>query len=563
MPSPYRDLLAIPGTRAFVAAAFVGRISISMIGLGVVLLISATTGSYALAGAVAATEAAAMAVAAPQIGRLTDRFGQGRVLLPVAIVHGVALASLMACAELGAPYWALFGSAGVSGAAFPTVDAFVRSRWSHLLGGGRRLETAFSLESVLDEVIFVSGPVTVTVLATQVHRLAGLTAAGILTVTGSVALALQRRTEPPSGARDRRSGGTSAIRSPGFLWLILVFLALGAVFGSMEVSVVAFAEEEGARAAAGVVLGLQALGSLAAGLVYGARHWRAPIDRRFRLGLAGLVAGLAPLPLLPNVPVLAVVMFFGGLAISPTIIPGFGLVDRLVPSHARNEGFAWVTTAIGVGLAIGAPVGGQVVDAGGGRLGFVVPLAAGVAAAVIGVTASARLRVPEVQTGMKYSDGPTTEVEVHVDAPPARVWELVTDITLPARFGTELQQARWLDAEPALGARFVGRNRHPAAGEWETTCHVVAFEPERLFGWAVEDPAHPAATWRFELEPDQAGTRLRQWARMGPGPSGLTPVIRSMPEKEERIVARRLAEWRANMQATVQGIKALAERRGR
>lgn len=164
---------------------------------------------------------------------------------------------------------------------------------------------------------------------------------------------------------------------------------------------------------------------------------------------------------------------------------------------------------------------------------------------------------------MRYEDGPTAEVEIGIDAPVARVWACVTDVTVPALFSAELQEARWLDPGPALGARFVGRNRHPAAGEWETTCHVVAYAPERVFGWAVEDPSFPAATWRFELEPDRGGTRLRQWARMGPGPSGLTSAIRAMPEKEERIVARRLAEWRANMQATVEGIKGLAERRDR
>lgn len=161
---------------------------------------------------------------------------------------------------------------------------------------------------------------------------------------------------------------------------------------------------------------------------------------------------------------------------------------------------------------------------------------------------------------MKYADGPTTEVEVEVDAPVERVWVLVTDIELPARFSSELQGARWLDDGPALDARFVGRSHHPAAGTWETTCVVTRCEPHRSFEWAVGDPAYPSARWRFELEPQAGdGTRLRQWMRMGPAPSGLTPAIEAMPDKEERIVARRLAEHRANMAATLAGIKELAE----
>ncbi|GAB3319483.1 SRPBCC family protein [Geodermatophilus aquaeductus] len=157
---------------------------------------------------------------------------------------------------------------------------------------------------------------------------------------------------------------------------------------------------------------------------------------------------------------------------------------------------------------------------------------------------------------MRYADGPTVEVDVHVDAPPAVVWPLVSDVTTPVRFSEELHEVRWIDAR-----RFVGRSSHPAAGTWETTCTVVAREPERLFEWVVGDPAHPSASWRFTLTPAGPGTRLRQWMRMGPAPSGLTPAIEAHPDKEERIVARRLAEHRANMQRTVEGIRQLAEER--
>ena len=157
---------------------------------------------------------------------------------------------------------------------------------------------------------------------------------------------------------------------------------------------------------------------------------------------------------------------------------------------------------------------------------------------------------------MKYADGPTVEVDVRIAAPPAAVWPVVRDITTPTRFSEELQEVRWLDEGRT---RFVGRNRHAAVGEWETTCVVVDDEPERSFAWAVGDPEHPSATWRFTLEADGDGTVLRQWMRMGPAPSGLTPAIEAMPDKEERIVARRLEEHRANMQRTVEGIKGLVE----
>lgn len=165
---------------------------------------------------------------------------------------------------------------------------------------------------------------------------------------------------------------------------------------------------------------------------------------------------------------------------------------------------------------------------------------------------------------MRYADGPTVEVEVHIDAATARVWELVSDIELPARFSSEFQGATWDDptSGAALGSRFRGRNRHDAIGEWETVSTVVAFEPEHVFGWAVGDPDAPGASWRFELEADGDGTLLKQWMRMGPARSGLNAAIDRMPDKEERIIERRLDEHRRNMTATLEGIKALAEEKG-
>jgi hypothetical protein len=162
---------------------------------------------------------------------------------------------------------------------------------------------------------------------------------------------------------------------------------------------------------------------------------------------------------------------------------------------------------------------------------------------------------------VRFADRPTTETDVFVAAPPQQVWPLVTEIMTPSKFGTELQEALWLDPDrgPCLGARFTGRNSHPARGEWETTSTIVDFVPEQRFGWAVGDPDDPAAVWRLELTPEGGGTRLRYWAQMGPGPSGISAVIEKMPDKEEKVIARRLEEWTTNMSSTVAGIKRMAE----
>jgi hypothetical protein len=163
----------------------------------------------------------------------------------------------------------------------------------------------------------------------------------------------------------------------------------------------------------------------------------------------------------------------------------------------------------------------------------------------------------------RFADSPSVSVHLDVDAAVDVTWQLVCDIDLPGRFSDEFDGASWLDGatEPAIGARFRGRNHHAAIGTWETTSTIVACETGRVLAWAVGDPAAPASTWRFDLEPHGAGTLLRQSARIGPGPSGVTIEIELAPDQEEAIIARRLSEHRTNMERTVAGIKAIAESR--
>lgn len=161
---------------------------------------------------------------------------------------------------------------------------------------------------------------------------------------------------------------------------------------------------------------------------------------------------------------------------------------------------------------------------------------------------------------VRLADGPGTWVVIDVAAPAARVWDLVSDIELPARFSGEFLGAEWTGDGPALGATFVGRNTHPDVGEWEITSHLDAYEPGRTFGWATVDPDAPGSRWRYDVEPTGDDTcRLRYSVTFGPGPSFLTVVIERMPDREERIVVTRLREHHANMRHTVEGIAALAE----
>lgn len=166
-------------------------------------------------------------------------------------------------------------------------------------------------------------------------------------------------------------------------------------------------------------------------------------------------------------------------------------------------------------------------------------------------------------TGARYADGPTVEAETWIDAPPERVWGIVSDISAMPGMSPELQSVAWCDGRadgPAVGRSFTGANRHPAIGEWTTTSYIVECDEPRAFAWAVGDPDYPSTTWRFTLEARDGGTVLRQWMRMGPAPGGLSPAIERMPEKEQKIVFVRLREHERAMSDTVAAVKERAER---
>lgn len=386
MLTTYRRVLGLPGALAFSLSGLVARLPISMVGLGIVLLVSTRTGSYGLAGAISASFVLANAFFAVVQGRLTDRVGQGR-LLPVGVaVFTTALVLMMAAVELSWGGLVAGAFAAVAGAAQPQVGSMVRARWSHVVPDRALLPTAFAFEAVVDEAVFMLGPTLVTVLATAVHPLAGLASAVVAGVAGALALMVQRGTEPP--AHPRHPQRSSRPRMPGrtLAPLAVASAALGALFGASEVATVAFSEELGAKALAGPLLGVWALGSLLSGVATGAVTWRAAHATRFRWGTLGLAVSVVPLTFVDSFLAMGVVLFLAGFAISPTLIALTAWVEEAVPATRLTEGMAIVHTGIAGGVAPGAVLAGIVVDRAGAGPAYLVTVAAGalgVAAALV------------------------------------------------------------------------------------------------------------------------------------------------------------------------------------
>lgn len=397
MPSPYRALFAAPGSKGFSAAGFLGRMPLSMMGIGIVTMISQLTGRYGLAGGLSATMALAAAALGPHISRLVDRHGQRKVLRPATLVALAAAAGLLLTAHFGWPDWLLFLCA-VGIGSVPSLGAMIRARWAELYRGTPQLHTAYSFESVVDEVCFIFGPIISIGLSTVWFPEAGPLLAACFLAIGVFWLTAQRATEPAPHPREHHGGGT-ALRAKGLQVLVATFVATGTIFGAVDVVTVAFADEQGHKGAASIVLALYAAGSCVAGIVFGLLRFTGAPARRWLLGVCAMGVSMIPLLLVGNLPFLAAALFLAGLSIAPTMITTMALIEEHVPRAHLTEGMTWVSTGLAVGVALGSSVAGWVIDSAGARAGYGVPAVSGAVAVAVGFLGYRRLSRPVPRRG--------------------------------------------------------------------------------------------------------------------------------------------------------------------
>ncbi|MGG0757215.1 MFS transporter [Brevibacillus laterosporus] len=381
MPNPYRELFDAPGAKGFSAAGFIARMPISMTGIGLVTMLSQLRGEYWLAGTVAATFALAAALMAPQISRLVDRLGQSRVLLPATVVSVLSIIALLLCTRYQAPDWTLFLFALLAGC-MPSMPAMVRARWTELYRGSPKLHTAFSFESVVDEICFIIGPVISVGLSVMVFPEAGPLLSCVFLAIGVLLFTAQKSTEPAVRPLSTRSKG-AVIKIGSLRVLVYTLAAIGTIFGTVDVVSVAFSENQGNTVAASMVLSVYAIGSCLAGLIFGTLTLNAPLYRQFLGAVAISTMTMLPLLFVDRIATLAVAVFFAGMSVAPTMIITMGLVEKIVPESQITEGMTWAITGLGIGVALGSAVAGWFVDRFGARSGFFVAVVAGVLALVI------------------------------------------------------------------------------------------------------------------------------------------------------------------------------------
>ncbi|MBD0282359.1 MAG: hypothetical protein ICV69_09235 [Thermoleophilaceae bacterium] len=382
----YARIMRTPGVAPVVLATLIGRLPIGISGLAILLYVRDVTGSFAAAGAAAGALALGSASGSPLQGRLVDRRGLG-TLLPLACVHAAGLVLVWTLGAAGAPSVAIGGSAFLAGAAIPPLSSVLRSRWAYLLGDRPELiPSAFALDSVMIEFIFIVGPLVVTaiVATTGAEYALGVSAACVLSGTLLLLGGLRGRRGPDRHARGKPALGLGALAAPGLRTLVAASLPVGFSFGSIEVVLPAFSEAEGSTETAGVLLAVWSSASLAAGLLYGARPPQAPLadlHLRFALmlpiGIAALAAATSPLTM-------ALLAILAGLPIAPLIASRNQLVGRVSLPGTATEAFTWPLTALVAGVSLGAAAAGSVVEAYSWTAGVLMAVAvAALGAAVI------------------------------------------------------------------------------------------------------------------------------------------------------------------------------------
>lgn len=383
-PSGYRVALRVPGALKFYLAAAPARIGIAMTGLGIVWLVHGSTGSYAVAGSVTGGFAVAEAVGGPQVARLIDRLGQPRMLPIILLTHAMAIALLIGLTVSQSSVWMLIVAGVLAGGSLPQIGAQTAARWSYVLRGDPVISSAFALESLGTSLAFLVGPALIGTVSALASPVAGSILATGLVLAGGLSLAVQRRTAPPPTAGAQQVSSARLLRK-GFLMFVGTTTAVGLFFGSMQVSVTAFAVGRGSESLAGPLYSVTSLVGLIAGIAYGARRWQLPARTQFVAAMAVLFVTTLPLLAVDSPLALGLALALPGLALAPIQVLSSVLVESEVEPAVLTQAFTWLNSGSAAGVAMGAAVAGRAVDASGPQSGFGLAIAATLLATAMAV----------------------------------------------------------------------------------------------------------------------------------------------------------------------------------
>lgn len=366
-----------PSTFGF---GIIGRVPMAMNTVAIVFLVSDVRDSFALAGITSAFYTLAGAIVSPRIGKLADRFGTRSVLIPVTLINALAMLGLLFFIDRS--IIGLFVLAAIFGATFPIFGSYTRTRWSRSITDEKELSSALSLESVFDETAFVVGPALAGFLFALYGSRSPLLAGIVFVIIGGIGLAITS-TDHGGFARVEDDHSRGILSIPYVKSLLLSLVAMGLLFGSNFVVIIAVATEGGRASDGGLWVGLYPLGSAVSGLIYGFIHWKISSTVRYTVSLAVMTVCTSGILFFQDLDTIAFWIIVSGIAIGPALISANAFLKELVPLSRLNESFAFLGAAISIGITIGSTLSGVIVEEFDGWKGFYFMTAATALATVI------------------------------------------------------------------------------------------------------------------------------------------------------------------------------------
>ena len=380
MLKAYGTLLRIPGGFKFSSAGFIGRMPIAMDSLAIIFIVVAATDSYALAGALTAVGSIVVGAAEVFWSRQADQRGQAKILSIAVPVRIIAFLLFVLLVSKDAPVWTWFVALIAAESTSISAGGMVRRRWLHVLknnpdnSDGHLVNTAYSWEAMVDEFVFIVGPVVATTCAIKIAPSAGILAGLIFLAIGLPSLAAMKSTEPPAEPMDQQEPHPPILKNRIVQSIVIPCAFLGGFFGAVGITVVGFAEERNNPETTGWLLAIWAVGSAVAALVNGAIKFKSVQATRFLIYLVGLSIGTIPLLFAQTITALAVALFVNGLFIAPLIVNAYGTVESAVPAGQITEALTWVIAGMPLGGAISSALAGVVIDHYGAQIALWVPL---------------------------------------------------------------------------------------------------------------------------------------------------------------------------------------------
>ena len=376
MSGRLQGVFKVAGIRRLLSFALLAELPAGMTALAIVLRVTAAGGTYARAGIISGIGALGVGISAPLWSRLIDRRGQTVVLIPTAIAV-TAAGVLLALLPPTGPIVPLLAASALMGLVQPPALVSARTLWPIVVTDPLLLETTYSVESAMTELVFILGPLLAVAVNAALGPIAAVAGSGLLAGIGAIGLATSRASRSTHGHRHVRHSREhpKALRSPSVRVLVLVVFAMVIAFAAIDVSTIAAARRHAGNGAAGALIAIWSIGSLIGGLIFGARSWpgrRSTKIIAFVTAILLLTAALLPLS---NLIALGVVLFVGGLNYAPCFSSINQAVQRTAMPGASTESFAWIGTGALVGASIGSTAGGFAVTNHGYVAGYGVATA--------------------------------------------------------------------------------------------------------------------------------------------------------------------------------------------